>query len=217
MKTILILSLVLLSVSCQSNVNGNDQPPVWPERFEQTFNETFSYPLLGSSSTTGKFFYDWKNRRYRIDRANGKWDRYCGPVYPLSNTPCSHIVVDGKRYLYYPEKNYCCYCCDSSHGCGILRPDWLSSAAYLGTVQENGVEYQKWDMQGLQHNYFFSTNDGRRVMRRIVQEPNDVQEFDVESFVGDISDEAVLTLPSQCNPNKTCPFATFCSALRLGQ
>ena len=217
MKTILILSIVILCVSCQDNIKGNELPPSWPERFEQTFNETFSYPLLGSSTTTGKFFYDWNNRRYRIDRANGKWDRYCGPVYPLSNTPCSHIVVDGKRYLYYPEKNYCCYCCDSSHGCGILKPDWLSSAAYIGNVQENGVEFQKWDMQGLQHNYFFSTNDERRIMRRIIQEPNDVQEFDVESFVGNIRDESVFSLPSQCDPNKTCPFATFCSALRMGQ
>ena len=218
MKPFIILSLLLICViSCSSNSsNLTDAPPVWPDKFEQTFNETFSYPLIGSSTTTGKFFYDWKNKRYRIDRVNGKWDRYCGPVYPFSNTACSQIVVEGKRYLYYPEKNYCCYCCDSSHGCGVLKPDWLATAAYLGTVDESGKTFQKYDMQGLQHNYYFSSYDDKRVMRRIVQEPNDIQEFDVESFVDTIRDENIFKLPSVCDPNKTCPTLSTCTAVRLG-
>ena len=39
---------------------------------------------------------------------------------------------EGKRYLDFPEKNYCCYCCDAAHGCGILKPDWISDATYEG-------------------------------------------------------------------------------------
>ena len=208
----LILSLIFVCVSATTD----STPPVWPNTFEQTFVETFSYPVLGSSTTTGKFFYDFPNRRYRIDRVNGKWDRYCGPVYPFSNTACSQIVVDGKRYLYYPEKNYCCYCCGSEYGCGILKPDWLSNASYLGVVVENGVEYQKHNVAGLQNNYYFSTNDNRRIMMRIIQEPNDIQEFNVDSFSESIHDASVFTLPNGCDPKKTCPLISTCTAVRKG-
>ena len=30
-----------------------------------------------------------------------KLDRYCGSVYKFRDTPCSHYVKDGKRYLYF--------------------------------------------------------------------------------------------------------------------
>lgn len=41
----------------------------------------------------------------------------------------------GKRFLDFPQKNFCCYCCDSSHGCGIVKPDWLrtANATFKGT------------------------------------------------------------------------------------
>jgi len=39
-----------------------------------------TYPVFGTFTTTGSFFYDWTNVRYRVDRADGKWDRYCGSV-----------------------------------------------------------------------------------------------------------------------------------------
>jgi hypothetical protein len=74
MKTaiFIILSAALLAIV----VANPDSPPVWPEQFEQSFNETFTYgPSWFSSSTTGKFYYDWTNGRYRVDRENGKWDR----------------------------------------------------------------------------------------------------------------------------------------------
>ena len=108
------------------------------------------------TSTSGKFFYDFTNKRYRVDRENGKGDRYCGSVYQLKDTPCSHIVVEGsllililgKRYLYFPEKNDCCYCCDDVHGCGILTPDWAADAEFVGIVNINGVPNEKWNKKG---------------------------------------------------------------------
>ena len=54
-----------------------------------------TYSLL-KLHTQGRFFYDFTNKRYRVDRDNGKGDRYCGSVYKLQNTPCSHIVTEGK-------------------------------------------------------------------------------------------------------------------------
>ena len=91
-----------------------------------------SYSILGKSTTKGTFFYDSVSQRYRVDRDNGKWDRYCGSVYKLTDTPCQHFVFEGKRYLNFPEKNDCCYCCDSAHGCGILKRDWLTGAKFEG-------------------------------------------------------------------------------------
>jgi len=40
-----------------------------------------TYPLIGSSTTTGEFYYNWILKKYRVDRENGKFDRYCGSVY----------------------------------------------------------------------------------------------------------------------------------------
>ena len=53
-------------------------------------------------------------------------------------------------------------------------------------------------------------------MRRIVQEPNDIQDFSVESFSEKIMDESVFALPKGCDPNKTCPLISTCTAVRKG-
>ena len=47
----------------------------------------------------------------------------------------NYLLILGKRYLDFPTKKYCCYCCDSAHGCGIVKRDWLktANATYMGT------------------------------------------------------------------------------------
>ena len=190
-------------------------PPLWPSQFEQNFTEVFTYPVVGSASTKGKFFYDITNKRYRIDRENGKWDRYCGTGYWFRNTACSQIVVEGKRFLYYPEYDYCCYCCDSAHGCGILRRDWLNNATFVGfETDEMGQNFEKWDKQGLQHNYYYATADEKRIMGKIEQQPNDIQTFDVNSFFEGIRDPSVLELPDVCKSASTCNVLSTCTAVR---
>jgi len=210
---ILVCLLVLPFVLSQ--LSQPTAPPVWPNQFEQTFNETFTYPVLGSSSTSGKFFYDFLNKRYRVDRLDGKWDRYCGTAYWFRSTPCSQIVVDSKRYLYYPEKNYCCYCCNSTQGCGLLKPDWLTGATFIGYESDAaGNSYEKWDQKGLQDNFYYSTNDDKRVMWKLDQEPNDIQTFDVASLYLGISDPKALELPQECVAADNCQFLSACTAVR---
>jgi hypothetical protein len=214
---ILLTVIISISPQCADGSYKKECPPttspVWPDQFEQTFEETFTYPILGSDKTKGKFFYDWVNKKYRVDIDNGHYDRYCGTIYKFSKTPCSHIVTSGKRYLYFPEKDYCCYCCGSEHGCGILKPDWLSDSQFVDYVEENGVMFEKWDKKGLQHNYYYATAKDR-VMRKIDQQPNDVQDFDVDSFYKGIKDENVFNLPAKCDPNFTCPLLSICTAVR---
>ena len=216
----LAITLTLLAVvSCKENKEFSKDspptsPPVWPNQFEQSFDETFTYPLVGTHTTKGKFFYDWTNKMYRVDRDNGHYDRYCGPVYPFSNTPCSQIVTSGDRYLYFPQKDYCCYCCSSEHGCGILKPDWLSGASFIDYVTEqDGTVFEKWNKPGLQSNFYYATATDR-IMKKIDQQPNDTQDFDVSSFKSTISDPNVFNLPAKCKKDFACPFISACTAVR---
>lgn len=194
-------------------------PPRYPDTFTQSFSEIFSYPVLGNHTTTGTFYYDWTTQRYRIDRANGRYDRYCGlnGLKAFIDTPCSHIVVDGDRYLYYPERNECCFCCSADHGCGILRPNWMDAATYLGVDSLNGVSAHKWDNMGLQHNYYYETLEDEPLDRSLVaiyQMTNDFQDYKQDRVL--TVDESKLQLPNICDKSKTCSLASTCTALRKG-
>ena len=118
-------------------------PPVWQPVWQQTFTETVKYPLKKLATTTGTYYYDVSNPDdllYRIDRANGVNDRYCGLTHHnWKDQPCSQYVKNGDRYLYYPESDECCYCCSSNMGCGVITPTWMSDSAYVGTEEVNGV------------------------------------------------------------------------------
>jgi len=200
-----------------SVVAGVVNYPLWPDKFMQTFNETFKYPGSASHSTTGTFYYNWSNRTYRVDRENGRHDRYCGlnGAKIWRNTPCSHYVSNGDRYLYYPDLDECCYCCSSQHGCGILKPDWMNGGTFLDTEDHYGVSSYKWDKKGLQHNYYFETvaeNSLERVMLGIYQEPNDYQDFHLPRSV---PDDSVFELPKNCNKKKPCDLLSTCTVVRL--
>lgn len=190
--------------------------PLWPDTFVQTFNETFKYPGGSDHYTTGTFYYNWPGRTYRVDRVNGRYDRYCGfnGSKMWKNTPCSQYVSNGDRYLYYPDLKECCYCCSSEHGCGILRPDWMNGGTFIDTVSHIGVQSYQWDKKGLQHNYYFETVADvslDRVMLGIYQEPNDYQDFHLPRGVPLESD---FTLPSICKKSDKCSLISTCSVVR---
>ena len=224
MKTAILLVLftcLIYFINTQDCTNKytKDCPPTttpaWPNKFQEAFEETFTYPIIGSHKTKGNFFYDWTNKRYRVDRENGQYDRYCGPIFPFRNTPCSQIVSEGVRYIYFPDKDYCCNCCSSKHGCGILKPDWMESATFVDYVtEEDGVIYEKWDKKGLQSNFYFASAKDR-TLRRIIQEPNDIQDFDTSSFRPEISDVSVFNLPQKCRKDFMCPLLSTCTAARM--
>lgn len=189
--------------------------PVWPMQFAQTFNETTK--ILTTNTMTGTMYYDAANNRERVDRDNGRWDRYCGlnGLKTFQNTPCTQYVVNGDRYIHYPEKNECCYCCSSEHGCGIVKNTWLTNATFLGVVEHNGVQAYKWDQKGLQHNYYFETianSPADRVMVGLYQEPNDLQDFPANRTL-QVSED-LFTLPSICKKSNSCSVFSTCTAAR---
>ena len=208
--------LLLITLICFSLISAQlPTTPVWPDQFEQSFTEVFAYGFL-KGNAKGNFFYDWTNRRYRIDRDNGKYDRYCGTIFKFTDAACSHIVTGGNRYLYFPDKNYCCNCCSDANGCGVLKPDWLDGGKFIDLENDtNGTVLEKWDKPGLQSNFYYATHDEQRIMRRIDQQPNDVQDFDVSSFYKGIRDPKVFDLPSKCDPEFKCPWLSICTVVRM--
>ncbi len=113
----------------------------------------------------------------------------------------------------FPKQNYCCFCCDSTHGCGILTRDWLitGGAKYNGTEQlDASGPYQKWEIKGLQENFYYNKNDTLQTPRRLYQVSDDLMDFK-NYKVGPV-DSKVFELPSYCTSK--CGALTICATLR---
>ena len=98
-----------------------------------------------TGETKGRIYYDFKNKAELVQRENGQYDRYCGSTKPLQDTPCTHIVNKGQRYLHFPKLNICCKCCTDKQGCGVVRPDWLLDSKLINEYTRNGVEYMEYE------------------------------------------------------------------------
>ena len=189
-----------------------DVPAVWADLWEQEFNEKLTYPVFGTGETTGKISYDWANKRYVISRQNGKWDRYCGTIFPFRSTPCTHYVSEGQRYLHFPEKNYCCNCCTAAQGCGVLKPDWTDGAAFDHEyTDDSGRTVQVFNKKGVQSNFIHILKDTKRIVR-IEQIPNDDQVF-IESTYNEQVNSSVFDLPAICQGSESCGRLTVCGLI----
>ena len=189
--------------------------PVWPETFSQPFNET---NFVGK--TTGMYYYDFPNRRGRVDRQNGVWDRFCGSVHPFVATPCQHIIVHGVRYLNFPKLKKCCSCCTAAKGCDILYPDWFARAGakYIGQTKcKQGGMCDKWQITGFQPNYYWETRD-THVMAELFQVPEADQVFDVHNMKkGCCLPDSLFELPANCTAQCAGPVCNFADPPLDGQ
>ncbi|GAQ86551.1 hypothetical protein KFL_002960060 [Klebsormidium nitens] len=189
---VVVLLLLLQVVCCVGQLGPTPLfPPEWPANFQVEFHEAAWY--FFSITTTGKMYYDAAHNRSRTDRVDGKGNRYCGTIYPLRNTACTQLVVDGMRYIFFPEHKYCCSCCSAEAGCGILRRDWLHGAQYLGQEEVEGQMCNKWKQAGLQNNYFWETLDG--VPLQIYMEPNEKITFRTETYAEEEINASLFELP----------------------
>ena len=184
----------------------------WANQWQSSFTEKLNIPVVGSDVTTGQFYYDYVNKLTRVDRANGKLDRYCGPNwYIFRSTPCNQYVVNGWRYIHFPEKKYCCKCCSAQQGCGIVKPDWFNQGEYKGKNQYLGVEVQEWDVKGMQSNVYAETTKDR-IPKRIFQSPQSDMTFDHNTYSEQV-DKSVFKLP-QNNCETLCPALSLCGIVR---
>ena len=106
-----MIKYILLIFSVCSKNDG----PVLPKKFSMTFNEENSFWYIFKGKTKGKFYYHQNIDMMSVERESGWADPYCSTTSFffsfMKSTPCTHLVRDGKRYLHFPEKNYCCLCC----------------------------------------------------------------------------------------------------------
>ncbi len=206
-----MIKILALIVFICGALGQTPSPPIWPNNFVIDFAETTYYVHAGQ--TNGTIYYDAANNRERVDRATGAHDRYCASVNS-DDTPCSHIIVGGYRYLYYPQENSCCMCCTSANGCGITSASWLSDATFQGYTTMNGYKTEKWEKSGLQSNYYYVLADGSGTPVELDQTPNDYMAFNISTFKVGGAPASVFDLPSICTPSNTCPFFSICTVAR---
>ena len=134
------------------------------------------------------------------------------------STAHSHIVTGGKRYLWYPQLQHCCFCCDDAAGCGTLVPDWIgnSDGSYQGQVRTpTGVLADKWLVKGLQSNYWYQTPvTGAAV--GLDQQPNDVQWWNPERWTTQPIPSSIFALPSSTCSQKCALFSICTVAQKYG-
>lgn len=139
-----ILLLVLAFAAVSLSVN----PPVYNYSYHIAFDQAYT---VNSTvyRVNGQKYYDPANNRERTDRANGRYNAFCGTVLPNVTTSCQLFTKDNKRWIVFPQRTQCCFCCDGAHGCGVLKPDWLAGAEYKGTEKIVDTEYDKWSKDGM--------------------------------------------------------------------
>lgn len=207
MKFTIILALLAVSVFTQAPA-----PPPQADEWYATFSEKLHFPLRGDSHTTGKWWYSWTQKKFRVDRENGNYDRYCGLTKKFTNTPCSQIVNGGTRYLWFPKYNYCCNCCSAEHGCGIVTKDWMKTGTFEGQhTDKAGVVYNEWNVKGNQKNIWGATTDAKPY--RFYQEPLSDMYWNVGSYSTAAISPDTFKLPSK-DCNKYCPFFSICTEIR---
>jgi hypothetical protein len=162
-------------------------------------------------------FYDPINNRERYDRSNGRYNAFCGPIVPNVSTSCVQYTVNNKRWITFPQKSICCFCCDSAHGCGILSPDWLSGAEYKGEEKIVDTMYDKWSKNGsFGYNYFWVSQNENKVPRRLDENGSHITDYSVHSFKKQEFADSVFALPQYCNTQTivNCPLESLCGQLR---
>ena len=175
----------------------DDPRPYWPRWFSIKFNETTSIPFL-SDTTTGLLQYDSARVAERVDREEGHGDRYCGSVHPLKHMPCTHLAVDGMRYLIFPSISECCSCCSFSSGCGPVSQTWLANATFVPPTAGSDPDADCFSIQGLQTNIFCQSRHSHAPLR-LSQGKIDDTYYDEASFVERPPDSSAFVLPSACS------------------
>jgi hypothetical protein len=132
-------------------------------------------------TVSGQQFYDPLNNRERTDYINGRFDKFCGTIIPEVTTPCQQIVAADKRWIVFPDKHYCCFCCDSAHGCGITAPNWLEGSEYAGEDMVGGQTFDKWTKSGSgsSYKYLWVTQDSANIPRRLDDSGKTIRNYDV--------------------------------------
>lgn len=207
-----MLKLAVLCL-CIYVLSSQKAPPVWPEHFSQRFVEEFF--VNGSRhTTTGEHWYDASKNRSKLLRRNGANDLLCSSVQP-GGVECVNLVVGGKRYLVFPQLRKGCFCCDASHGCGILRRDWLNEAKYEGVEVLSGEAFDKWSKpDGPDLDYYYASTDSLQIPRRLNEADTHIVEYMMNTYTTSPIADSVFVVPDYVTGD--CPESSKCGKFRAG-
>lgn len=206
MYFLLVLNAVLGQTPAEPEWN-----PVWAQNFSLT---TYAYPY-GINTVPGTLYYNSTLNTQRVDRANGRFDAFCGQNewFMFLDTPCTHLVNSGIRYLYYPNLGVCCNCCSASDGCGILAPTWLNDSVYLGSFDYNGTTpaylWNKIDR------FYWETQDANPLNRQALELDDTINNkwvFTTPRYYSFTS--SVFNVPTYCQSNYMCDPNSLCAQVR---
>ena len=193
--------------------------PMWNNVWQMNFTETTTNAAYGVNEVEGTWYYNASLNISRMDRTSARYDNFCGgnDWFRFFDTPCTHLVNNGIRYIVYPELQICCNCCSDADGCGILMPTWLQGATYLGQfLYTNGQESYLWDKQGNSNNFYWETVDPTPLNRVMLQldngGPNDSMVFTTGRITGFSSN--VFNVPTYCQSSIMCDSTSVCSQIR---
>lgn len=208
-----MIFISILALACASVcLNSANTATPWISQWETTFTEHLSN-TISKGDTTGFWSYDYLNQRFYVERENGKLDRYCGTIYKFVNTKCVQVVTNGTRFIYFPEKNFCCSCCTSEQGCGVVKPDWVLPGIPLGASVSQGVNTWKFNVKGNQNNIYEESQASGQPLR-LSQEPLSDMLFNKDNYKKFISDPSIFKIPSQYGScDKSCGFGSVCEAI----
>jgi hypothetical protein len=112
-------------------------PSIWPDAFTINFK---------SGQQNGKLYYDWTQKRQRIDHTAGAYE--CVHFYNTSHS-CQLIFTEHAMWAVISFEKRCCKDLDV----GVVRPTWLQNATFLGTKVLDGVLCNHWGNLG-EHEYY---------------------------------------------------------------
>jgi hypothetical protein len=103
-------------------------------------------------------------------------------------------------------------CCTSANGCGILKPNWLDGATYLGVERIADVECNKWSKEETNgSDYYWVTTDHNQIPRRLEQNKgNHTSDYLIHTFTNKTFDDITFALPNYCNATTLCPSSSLC-------
>jgi hypothetical protein len=209
---------MFLLILLQSALSQQPAYPQWNPVWYLPFDESSESWWMGNHEVSGMWYYNATGNMSRMDRSSGRWDMFCGANewFMFFDTPCTHLVTGGVRYLVYPDLGVCCNCCTDQDGCGILKPNWLNNSMFIGTVQFNdSISAYMWNQQGNSPNFYWETTDANPLNRQILQLNNgEFEQYLPSANRSTAFDMSVFALPAYCNSQVLCDGNTVCAELQ---
>ncbi|GAB5368011.1 hypothetical protein AAMO2058_001281100 [Amorphochlora amoebiformis] len=132
-RAILIFSTCLVATVAigKKREGGGVEPPVWPEAFHAVLFQNRSGDLAMVD-----LYYDYANGR-NLNLIQGMHDQDEGAPGNLWDVEYNN----GSTYYYHPKSKDCK---TIQMPVGILKPNWLDGADYLGTEDTDGYTCNVW-------------------------------------------------------------------------